>query len=313
MIEVNGLTKRYGEKYAIKDVGFKIGEGEIVGLLGPNGAGKSTTMNIMTGYLSATEGTVTVNGFDIREKPIEAKKNIGYLPELPPLYPDMTVKAYLDFMFNLKQVKANREDHIQKICKLVKIEAVYPRLIKNLSKGFRQRVGIAQALIGTPPILILDEPTVGLDPKQIVDIRDLIANLGRRHTILVSSHILHEIQAVCNRIIIINQGEIVADGKRDDIIKKVTEDARFTIRVAGPRDEVAKTLVKIAGIDKIIDDGVRETGTNDFIVIPKAKIDVRREVFERLADRKWPILSMVSGQLTLEEVFLRLTDISETE
>ena len=313
MIEVNGLTKRYGEKYAIKDVGFKIGEGEIVGLLGPNGAGKSTTMNIMTGYLSATEGTVTVNGFDIREKPIEAKKNIGYLPELPPLYPDMTVKAYLDFMFNLKQVKANREDHIQKICKLVKIEAVYPRLIKNLSKGFRQRVGIAQALIGTPPILILDEPTVGLDPKQIVDIRDLIANLGRRHTILVSSHILHEIQAVCNRIIIINQGEIVADGKRDDIIKKVTEDARFTIRVAGPRDEVAKTLVKIAGIDKIIDDGVRETGTNDFIVIPKAKIDVRREVFERLADRKWPIISMVSGQLTLEEVFLRLTDVSETE
>jgi len=313
MIEVNGLTKRYGEKYAIKDVGFKIGEGEIVGLLGPNGAGKSTTMNIMTGYLSATEGTVTVNGFDIREKPIEAKKNIGYLPELPPLYPDMTVKAYLDFMFNLKQVKANREDHISKICKLVKIEAVYPRLIKNLSKGFRQRVGIAQALIGTPPILILDEPTVGLDPKQIVDIRDLIANLGRRHTIMVSSHILHEIQAVCNRIIIINQGEIVADGKREDIIKKVTEDARFTVRVAGPRDEVAKTLVKIAGVDKIIDDGVRESGTNDFIIIPKAKIDVRREVFERLADRKWPIISMVSGQLTLEEVFLRLTDVSETE
>ncbi|HPF56238.1 MAG TPA: ABC transporter ATP-binding protein, partial [Clostridiales bacterium] len=240
MIEVNGLTKRYGEKYAIKDVGFKIGEGEIVGLLGPNGAGKSTTMNIMTGYLSATSGTVSVNGFDIRENPIEAKKNIGYLPELPPLYPDMTVKAYLDFMFNLKQVKANREEHISKICKLVKIDAVYPRLIKNLSKGFRQRVGIAQALIGTPPILVLDEPTVGLDPKQIVEIRDLIANLGRRHTILVSSHILHEIQAVCNRIIIINQGEIVADGKRDDIIRKVTEDARFTVRVAGPRDEVAK-------------------------------------------------------------------------
>ncbi len=313
MIEVNGLTKQYGEKFAIKDVGFKIGEGEIVGLLGPNGAGKSTTMNIMTGYLSATAGTVTVNGFDIREKPIEAKKNIGYLPELPPLYPDMTVKAYLDFMFNLKQVKANREDHIQKICKLVKIDAVYPRLIKNLSKGFRQRVGIAQALIGTPPILILDEPTVGLDPKQIVDIRDLIANLGRRHTVLVSSHILHEIQAVCNRIIIINQGEIVADGKREDIIKKVTEDARFTVRVAGPRDDVAKTLVKIAGIDKIIDDGVRESGSNDFIIIPKAKIDVRREVFERLADKKWPIISMVSGQLTLEEVFLRLTNVSETE
>jgi len=313
MIEVSGLCKRYGEKYAIKDVGFKIGEGEIVGLLGPNGAGKSTTMNIMTGYLSATSGTVTVNGFDIREKPIDAKKNIGYLPELPPLYPDMTVKAYLDFIFNLKQVKANREDHIQKICKLVKIEAVYPRLIKNLSKGFRQRVGIAQALIGTPPILILDEPTVGLDPKQIVDIRDLIANLGRRHTIMVSSHILHEIQAVCNRIIIINQGEIVADGKREDIIKKVTQDARFTVRVAGPREEVAKTLVKIAGIDKIVDDGVRESGSNDFIIIPKAKIDVRKEVFERLADRKWPIISMVSGQMTLEDVFLRLTETVDTE
>ena len=313
MIEVSGLCKRYGEKYAIKDVGFKIGEGEIVGLLGPNGAGKSTTMNIMTGYLSATSGTVTVNGFDIREKPIDAKKNIGYLPELPPLYPDMTVKAYLDFIFNLKQVKANREDHIQKICKLVKIEAVYPRLIKNLSKGFRQRVGIAQALIGTPPILILDEPTVGLDPKQIVDIRDLIANLGRRHTILVSSHILHEIQAVCNRIIIINQGEIVADGKREEIIKRVTQDARFTVRVAGPREEVAKTLVKIAGIDKIVDDGVRESGSNDFIIIPKAKIDVRKEVFERLADRKWPIISMVSGQMTLEDVFLRLTETVDPE
>ncbi|HNX14963.1 MAG TPA: ATP-binding cassette domain-containing protein [Oscillospiraceae bacterium] len=313
MIEVNGLTKRYGEKFAIKDVGFKIGEGEIVGLLGPNGAGKSTTMNIMTGYLSATSGTVTVNGFDIREKPIEAKMNIGYLPELPPLYPDMTVKAYLDFIFDLKQVKANREEHISKICKLVKIEAVYPRLIKNLSKGFRQRVGIAQALIGTPPILILDEPTVGLDPKQIVDIRDLIANLGRRHTILVSSHILHEIQAVCNRIIIINQGEIVADGKRDDIIRKATEDARFTVRVIGPRDEVAKTLVRIGGVDKIVDDGVRESGSNDFIVIPKAKTDVRREVFERLAERKWPIVSMVGSQLTLEDVFLRLTETDETE
>ena len=313
MIEVSGLTKKYGEKFAIDDVSFKVGEGEVVGLLGPNGAGKSTTMNIITGYLSATSGNVTVNGDNILTNPIAVKRNIGYLPEQPPLYPDMTVKAYLDFVFNLRGVKANRAEHIGKICKLVQIENVYTRLIKNLSKGYRQRVGIAQAIVGDPPILILDEPTVGLDPKQITEIRDLIANLGRRHTIIVSSHILSEIQVVAKRVVIINQGKIIADDNTENLSRLIAADSRFTVRVAGPREEVAKTLTKIVGIDKIIDEGIREGGTNDFLVIPRPRIDVRREVFNKIAERKWAIISMVNNQMSLEDVFLKLIETNANE
>lgn len=313
MIEVSGLTKLYGTKYAIKDVGFQIGEGEVVGLLGPNGAGKSTTMNIITGYLSATSGTAKVNGCDILTDPIGVKRNIGYLPEQPPLYPGMTVKAYLDFVFNLKGVKANRESHIAKICSLVQIEEVYNRLIKNLSKGYRQRVGIAQALVGSPPILILDEPTVGLDPKQIIEIRDLIVNLGRKHTVILSSHILPEIQAICKRVVIIDRGQIIADGQTDELSKTVAGDNRFTVRVAGPREEVAKVLVRITGIDRVIDDGSREADTNDFIIVPLPGVDVRRVVFARMAERKWAIVNMVGGQMSLEEVFLKLTEKAEED
>ena len=230
MIEVKNLTKRYGQNLALDRVSFKIEEGTIVGFLGPNGAGKSTAMNIITGYLSATSGEVTVSGKNTLEEPGEVKKMIGYLPELPPLYMDMTVKEYLYFMYELKKAKLPREQHIQEICRLVKIENVFNRLIANLSKGYKQRVGIAQALIGNPPVLILDEPTVGLDPKQIIEIRTLIKNLGRNHTVILSSHILPEVQAVCERILVINNGRIVADGATDTLAHDLSPDHRLILR-----------------------------------------------------------------------------------
>lgn len=315
MIEVNGLSKRYGIVRAVDNISFKINEGEIVGFLGPNGAGKTTTMNIITGYLSATSGSAVVGGYDILNDPIEVKKRIGYLPEQPPLYPDMTVRDYLDFMYDLKRVKQSRKQHIEKICELVKIENVYQRLIKNLSKGYRQRVGLAQALLGSPPVLILDEPTVGLDPKQIIEIRNLITGLGKSHTIILSTHILPEAQSACSRIIIINRGKIAADGTAAELSQKLTADNRFDIRVAGPRLEVSKLVSKVRGVKEVVEVGEREPGSFDFIVVPDANTDVRREVFSRLADRSWPILNLRGSQMTLEDVFIKLTssDVSITE
>ena len=221
MIEVKNLTKRYGSNVALDHVSFSVEEGTILGFLGPNGAGKSTTMNIITGYLSASEGEVTVAGHSILDEPAEVKKLIGYLPELPPLYMDMTVKEYLDFMYELKKVKIPKEKHIKEICNLVKINEVYKRLIGNLSKGYKQRVGIAQALLGNPPVLILDEPTVGLDPKQIIEIRNLIKLLGKEHTVILSTHILPEVQAVCDRIVVIDRGVIVANEKTEDLAAEI--------------------------------------------------------------------------------------------
>lgn len=211
MIEVRNLTKHYGDKIAVNDISFTVEDGEILGFLGPNGAGKSTTMNMLTGYISSTSGTALINGIDILDDPIKAKANIGYLPEIPPLYIDMTVKSYLNFIFDLKKCKLPRKAHLSDICELCKVTDVKDRIIKHLSKGYKQRVGLAQALIGNPPVLVLDEPTVGLDPKQIIEIRNLIKKLGRTHTVILSSHILSEIQAVCDRVIIINKGEIAAD------------------------------------------------------------------------------------------------------
>ena len=208
MVEIKNLVKKYGNKYALDDISFTINSGEIAGFLGPNGAGKSTTMNIVTGYLASTSGTVVVDGKDIFENPLEAKKLIGYLPEQPPLYVDMTVQEYLNFVFELKGCTLNKQKHIDEICTITKIISVRHRLIKNLSKGYKQRVGIAQALIGNPPIIIFDEPTVGLDPKQIIEIRNLIRSLGKQHTVILSTHILQEVQAVCDRIVIINKGKI---------------------------------------------------------------------------------------------------------
>ena len=249
MIEVRNLTKHYGDKIAVNDISFTVEDGEILGFLGPNGAGKSTTMNMLTGYISSTSGTALINGIDILDDPIKAKANIGYLPEIPPLYIDMTVKSYLNFIFDLKKCKLPRKAHLSDICELCKVTDVKDRIIKHLSKGYKQRVGLAQALIGNPPVLVLDEPTVGLDPKQIIEIRNLIKKLGRTHTVILSSHILSEIQAVCDRVIIINKGEIAADDTADNLSKKISADHRLIVRIEGKKDEILYELRKIPGIN----------------------------------------------------------------
>jgi ABC-2 type transport system ATP-binding protein len=307
MIEVNHLTKKYGNHCAVKDISFTVDEGEILGFLGPNGAGKSTTMNILTGYLSATEGTVTINGHDILEDPNAAKANIGYLPEIPPLYLDMTVREYLDFMYDLKKCMLPRVKHITEICKVLKIEDVYGRLIKNLSKGYRQRVGLAQALIGNPPVLILDEPTVGLDPKQIIEIRSLIQTLGKHHTVIFSSHILSEIEAVCDRIIIINDGEIVADDNAEALSNTFSDDNRLLVRIAAPAKEAAELVKGITGVTSVVIAGNKEVGTVDLLIETAPAADIRRTLFERLAQRGWPLLYSKTQTLSLEEIFIDLT------
>ena len=297
----------YGQKAAVDNLTFTVNDGEILGFLGPNGAGKTTTMNILTGYLSATDGTAKINGIEVLEDPLGVKKQIGYLPEHPPLYVDMTVKEYLNFMFDLKKVKLNREKHIAEICDLVKIKDVYNRIIKNLSKGYRQRVGIAQALLGNPNVLILDEPTVGLDPHQIIEIRNLIKKLGKKHTVILSSHILSEVQAVCDRIIVINKGKLVADGTADDLSKTLSNDRRIVIRVDGPENETRNLLSKISGVVKVEPLGRKESGTFDFIIETEDGVDVRREAFKRLSERGWAILMLKSNEMTLEDIFMRLT------
>ena len=227
MVEVKNLTKCYGSIKAVDNISFTVENGEVLGFLGPNGAGKSTTMNMITGYISSTSGTVTIDGVDILEDPKEAKTKIGYLPEMPPLYVDMTVRKYLEFMFDLKKVKLPKKEHIEEVMRLVRITEQSERVIKNLSKGYRQRVGFAQALLGNPPVLILDEPTVGLDPKQIIEIRKLIKSLGQKHTVIFSSHVLSEISATCDRIIVISKGKIVADAKTDELSTAVAGEQRL--------------------------------------------------------------------------------------
>ncbi len=313
MIEIKNLSKKYGSHVAVSNVSFTVNDGEILGFLGPNGAGKSTTMNILTGYLSPTSGSVSIDGYDILENPNEAKMRIGYLPEQPPLYLDMTVNEYLSFIFDLKKCKFPKAPHIKEICRLVKIQDVAHRLIKNLSKGYRQRVGIAQALIGNPDVLILDEPTVGLDPKQIIEIRALITELGKNHTVILSSHILSEIQAVCERVIVINHGRLIADDTPEALSRTLSDDHTLTVRVAGPKTEVLKLLSTVPGVVSVTCTGLHESGSNDYVIEPDGKLDVRREIFKRLADRNWSLLMMRSNEMTLEQIFLRLTEMSEEE
>lgn len=313
MIEVTGLSKRYGSHLAVDHVDFSIDKGEIVGFLGPNGAGKSTIMNILTGYLSLTQGSVTVDGFDINENPEEAKKRIGYLPEIPPLYIDMKVREYLGFIYDLKKVRFPKKPHIEEVMKLVKIDHVKDRLIKNLSKGYRQRVGFAQALIGNPDVLILDEPTVGLDPKQIIEIRNLIARLGRNHTIILSSHILSEIQAVCRRVIIINKGQIVADDTPDALSDKLTRDQSLVVRVIGDENDTLTMLRSVKGVKSVTSLGRKEAGAFDYQIVPKDGFDVRADVFKRLSERGRTVLSFTGNNLSLEQVFLRLTEAADND
>lgn len=294
---------------AVDNASFTIKKGEIVGFLGPNGAGKSTTMNIVTGYLSATEGTVCVDGFDILEEPLEVKKRIGYLPEMPPLYMDMTVNEYLNFVYDIKKADKQRKDEdMNKIKELVKITDVQNRLIKNLSKGYKQRVGLAQALIGNPPVLILDEPTVGLDPKQIIDMRNLIKDLGKEHTVILSSHILTEVNAICERLIIINQGKLVAEGTPESLASGLNADSRLSLRIGADEKKALKVIKEVQGVKYAEVQGVREEGTVDIIVEGDTGVDVRRAIFSALSRANYPILQMRSLGLTLEDIFLQVTN-----
>jgi len=306
MIEINGITKRYGTKLAADHVSFTVNAGEIMGFLGPNGAGKTTTMNILTGYLSATEGSAKIDGIDIFEDPIEAKKKIGFLPEQPPLYLDMTVREYLNFVYDLKNCRMDRQKHINEICEVVKITDVYNRVIRNLSKGYKQRVGIAQALIGNPPVLIFDEPTVGLDPKQIIDIRNLIKKLGKEHTIILSTHILSEVQAICDRIVVINKGKIVANEKTENLAHAVENKKRMTYKICGPQNEVLKLIKSIPGVVYAEVIGARDADSISYIVESAENIDIRKPLFFALAEKRWPIVGMDVMGMDLEDVFLAL-------
>jgi len=319
MITVSGLTKRYGSKVAVNNISFTINQGDIVGLLGPNGAGKTTTMNMMTGYISSSAGKISINGYDLLENPQKAKENIGYLPEVPPLYHDLTVKEYLSFVYDLKgcSKKENikkKTEHIAEVCEVVKISGVYNRLIKNLSKGYKQRVGLAQALIGDPPILILDEPTAGLDPKEIVEIRNLIKRLGQRRTILLSSHILSEVQAVCERIIIINEGNVVMDALAEDLTMNMGANSRYGVRLAAPEDaDVIGVLSKLPGVAKVDYVGSFEKGTIDFIIEADKKVDIRRVLFDECAKRNWYILMITPLGMSLEDIFIQLVSKNDEQ
>ena len=307
MIEVRNLTKHYGDKHAVNDISFTVEDGEILGFLGPNGAGKSTTMNMLTGYISSTSGQALINGVDILEDPIKAKSYIGYLPEIPPLYVDMTVKGYLNYIYDLKKCKLPRKAHLNEVMALTKVNDVENRLIKNLSKGYKQRVGLAQALVGNPPVLILDEPTVGLDPKQILEIRTLIKKLGKNHTVILSSHILSEIQAVCDRIIIINHGIVAAHDTTDNLAHNISADHRIIARIEGPRDEIVKALRNIAGLKYCRADMEREKGVYEYELEAEPDKDIRRDIFDIVSENNWRILAMRSAEMTLEDVFLKIT------
>lgn len=303
VIRICDLTKKYGAKKAVNKISFDVKRGEILGFLGPNGAGKSTTMNIITGYISATSGSVEVDGIDILESPKEARKKIGYLPENPPLYLDMTVSEYLNFVYELKKVREPRKEHIDGIMQVVKITHVADRMIRNLSKGYKQRVGLAQALIGNPDVLILDEPTVGLDPRQIMEIRDVICELGRERTVILSTHILQEVMAVCDSYTIINKGRIAASGKMDEFSGVASDSCRLRIKAdAETTAEIAKT---IDGVEKIRSLGSMERDTCDFILTAKSGCDIREGIFNAYSAAGCPILSMSTYFHTLEEVFMR--------
>ncbi len=311
MIKVQNLVKRYGTNYAVNDISFEIGEGEIVGLLGPNGAGKSTTMNIITGYLAATSGTVSIGGVDISEDPLSAKRMIGFLPEQPPLYPDMTVMEYLNFVYDLKGCKLQRREHLDEILSVVRLGELKDRLIKNLSKGNKQRVGIAEALIGDPKVIIFDEPTIGLDPKQVIAVRNLMRTLAKNHTVILSTHVLAEVQTVCERVIIINKGKLIADEKTDDIVKTIEDGYRYRVKICGPQRETENALGKLSGVKNVISTGDRDLDSYAFVIESDRGVDVRKAVFNLCSQKSWAILGMEPVGTDLESVFIRLVDRSD--
>ena len=308
MIEVTNLVKDYGNHHAVKGISFTVGEGQIVGLLGPNGAGKSTTMNIMTGYISSTAGKVKIGEYNMFEQPLKAKKLIGYLPEMPPIYEEMTVEEYLNFVCSLKGIrkKKDRMENIAEVEEAVRITDVKGRLIKNLSKGYKQRVGLAQALIGNPPLLILDEPTVGLDPNQIIEIRALIKKLGEKHTIILSSHILSEVNAICDYVLIIDKGLLVAEDTPENLSEHFADKNRILLSVKGEKELIEQALEESEYIASYTVTGENE-GVLDVTAETSVKEDVRDALFFEFADKKLPIVKMETETLSLEEVFLKLT------
>ena len=309
MIEVTNLTKKYGDHIAVDHLSFRVEKGQIYGFLGPNGAGKSTTMNIITGYRAASEGTVTIDGKDVQKDPEEAKRSIGYLPELPPLYVDMTVREYLEFVAELKKVpKKERKQQIDEVMEMTQITDMQQRLIRNLSKGYRQRVGLAQAILGYPEVIILDEPTVGLDPKQIIEIRDLIRKLGENHTVILSSHILSEVSAVCDHIMIIAHGKLVASDSPENLQKLMSGSMELNLEVKGSAAAVKSALQEISQIDRIEENTEASKNVAKLKVISKENADIREQVFYALADAKLPILEMTHAEKSLEDIFLELTE-----
>lgn len=314
MIEVTDLTKKYGNHVAVDHLSFKVEKGQIYGFLGPNGAGKSTTMNMLTGYLAATEGKVTINGKDIQKEPEEARKSIGYLPELPPLYTEMTVAEYLKFVAELKKVpRQERGRQIEEVMEMTRITDMSGRLIKNLSKGYRQRVGLAQAILGYPEVIILDEPTVGLDPKQIIEIRDLIKRLGETHTIILSSHILSEVSAVCDHIMIIAHGKLVASDSPEGLERLMSGSGELKLEVKGDSEQILNILNALEQVEAVHMAGPGENGSVKLSVLSKEDADVREQVFFALAEAGLPIMELRRIKKSLEDIFLELTADSNVQ
>ena len=312
MIEVEHLTKRYGAHTAVDDISFTVEDGCIYGLLGPNGAGKSTTMNILTGYLSATAGTVKVAGHDIAEEPLEAKKAIGYLPEQPPLYPEMTVQEYLLFVAELKGVKhkKDRAAMVETAMGRTGLQPVQNRLIRNLSKGYRQRVGIAAAFLGEPKVIILDEPTVGLDPAQVIEIRGLIRDLGRTHTVILSSHILSEVQTVCDRVLIISAGKLAAQGTPEELASQLAARGTLSATAKGSREEILAAAGQVEGLTGL-HITAEKGGEVSFTAVCEGGSDLRGELSLALAKAGCPVLSLSADSMSLEDVFLQLTESND--
>ena len=308
MIEVKNLTKRYGDNTAVSDLSFKVEAGQVYGLLGPNGAGKSTTMNIITGCLAATEGAVIIDGHDIFEEPVAAKKCIGYLPEIPPVYPDMTPREYLSFVGSAKGLKGSAlKEGIESVSQITGIKDVLNRVIKNLSKGYRQRVGIAQALIGDPDIIILDEPTAGLDPAQIIEIRELIKELGKNHTVILSSHILSEVSAVCDEILIISKGKLVAGDTTENLLKIFETDPVTEIQAKGGAEEIKKALSSLEQVKDVKITDAKTDGTVTAQVTSETGGDIRENIFYAMKESGCTLLSMNIKKASLEDVFIKLT------
>ncbi len=313
MIEVRNLTKRFGEHLAVDHLSFTVETGQIYGFLGPNGAGKSTTMNMMTGYLGATSGQVVIDGHDILEEPEEAKSRIGFLPELPPLYTDMTVLEYLKFAAEIKKIpRDKRWDAIEDAMERTALLDVAERVIKNLSKGYRQRVGLAQALLGMPPVIILDEPMVGLDPKQIIEIRDLIKSLGKEHTVILSSHILTEIRAVCDHILIISHGKLVASGTAESLSSQARHSSTLRLTLKETPDAVEEMLKEDGEMEQVELKAGEEEGTTELTLASRREEDIRERAFYFFARHQCPILAMNQEKVSLEELFLELTGEEES-